>query len=127
MNFAENGQMLAFSRDSAQIQFTDADNITLPFVLVRQIVPAVHVVKFRGQRLAAALPESSPAAAATSRLPLVAGTPVGTASCPGEGSLIAPERRVGLVVHGSPSVVSRPLCDVQYIVDKLNKMLRCRF
>ena len=87
------------------------NNDSLPFVLVRQIVPAVHVVKFRGQRLAAALPESA-AAAAADRLRVVAKSSSGTAaSSPEEGSLIAPERRVSLVVHGPPGVVSRPKCD----------------
>ena len=86
----------------------------LPFVLVREIVPAVDVVELRGQRLAAALPEPAAAATAGRRLllsvvALLRSSSAG-ASCLGKGALVAPERGVGLVVHRPPSVVSRPLC-----------------
>ena len=85
----------------------------LPFVLVREIVPAVDVVELRGQRLAAALPEP---AATTGRLLLLLSVVAllrsssAGASPLGKGSLVAPEGGVGLVVHRPPSVVSRPLC-----------------
>ena len=89
----------------------------LPFVLVREIVPAVDVVELRGQRLAAALPEPAAAATAGRRLLLLLLSVVSLlrsssagASCLGKGALVAPERGVGLVVHRPPSVVSRPLC-----------------